>query len=418
MPIFEVNKANKQGDSSHDEVLVYIPSNKDLYLNRTRRSQKIMKDRVYSLYVLINNNRINYSSTSKTPECEKEMVILKYTRALYDLEFCDLRNLKLHTHDIAHSGNKRLAIQTLLKALDNVRTSDESSSEIIADCQELITTVVCELEKVDSYATFSDFLEQWYLRQLQKIGEELASDLNISLQERVNKYYKRRLSIIGEDVSKMLNFPRIREVEAELLESNMLFHFLPIKHKISIMKQIHDEMILDAYGFTPSEFSPESGIDSLLKSLRKEGALILSGHLGRPFYEGKPAKSKTQLGEHNLYYYKRESYRVCDPDIGHTILVIGAKKIVTPTKNLEYVYYLDPQDGDFENQKNRKVYMMSYERLASSIANIDNHPGASSPGPFAFCNAQGKLERFLLLNDKMAQKYNEAINQSRVGFGI
>lgn len=129
-----------------------------------------------------------------------------------------------------------------------------------------------------------------------------------------------------------------------------------------------------AYGCQQSSWNPGQPIESLVNTLKDHGPHMVTGKLGQAYYKKNPTLSKNKIEGRHLYFWPPNSEKE-DHEVGHTVVIIGAKKIYTETGSQELVYFLDPEDGSKPNDVGtQKVYATSYKNLCNSLHDLDTRP--------------------------------------------
>lgn len=136
-----------------------------------------------------------------------------------------------------------------------------------------------------------------------------------------------------------------------------------------------------AYGLQKSSWRPEKGIDGLIDELKKNGPLAIGGALGRPAYIDEPFKMSQKLAGRDIYAWRPGAKRHPTTFSGHSILLIGAKKI----QDKAFVYFIDPIDpSDPQDKPSQKIYMISFSNLTSTIYNLHGRMRQDSPVPYGY----------------------------------
>lgn len=136
-----------------------------------------------------------------------------------------------------------------------------------------------------------------------------------------------------------------------------------------------------AYGLQKSFWSPLKGIESLIDELKKKGPLFIGGLLGKPFYIDEPFKMSQKLGERDIYAWRPGAKRHPVMIVGHSVLLVGAKKI----QDKAFVYFIDSRDAsDPKDKSTQKIYMISFNNLTSNIFDLRGKMRQDSPFPYAY----------------------------------
>lgn len=136
--------------------------------------------------------------------------------------------------------------------------------------------------------------------------------------------------------------------------------------------------IIELYDLNVSPWHPDQGFDGLMKTIDREGALVVHGHaIGLPAYTEKPRQLQQNgepllIGSRNILFWRNEALKPKvsedNSECGHAITIIGARSF-TDGKQLseQYVLFLDPNDQSIPGQE-RTVYQMPYELLIERLA--------------------------------------------------
>lgn len=131
----------------------------------------------------------------------------------------------------------------------------------------------------------------------------------------------------------------------------------------------------DAYGFQVASWSPLEPISALRECLKTNGPLFVGGAFGRNKYSV-DATIMQEVGGRSIFGWKSTDRKPegKKPILGtksfteHAIVIIGA---ASGGSKGGFVYYVDPKDGsDPLKPEQQKVYVISYQNLASSIADL------------------------------------------------
>lgn len=126
----------------------------------------------------------------------------------------------------------------------------------------------------------------------------------------------------------------------------------------------------ECYKLNPSTWQPSEPIKGLIRDLKNNGPIVVSGNLGRPSYEQNPSKMTKRFEGNNVdvLYWSKGAKRAEGP-IGHVIVIIGAES-EDPSGRGGYVYYLDPTDiSDPADSRSQKIYVTSYQNLTEHMTN-------------------------------------------------
>jgi hypothetical protein len=120
------------------------------------------------------------------------------------------------------------------------------------------------------------------------------------------------------------------------------------------------------FNLVESCWNPELPVESLIEQLHLHGPHLVVGKIGRPFYEIPPFELKVKVAGRAVFGWKPEPLRKEEnTGAGHFVVIVGAKL----EEGKGYVYFVDPNDGsDPRDPSVQKVYVISYQRLKSTIA--------------------------------------------------
>lgn len=162
--------------------------------------------------------------------------------------------------------------------------------------------------------------------------------------------------------------------------------------------------------YTPSPWKPTDSIEVFMNVLRTLGSCIVGGKFGQAYYTKQPHRLNEQFGEREIVGWNPTERK--ENSCSHQILVIGAQK---KDKN-EYIYYLDPYDGNFTNQTGR-LYKISYERFRNSVNNIICKPYSEKTAhliPTAIFHRCQPSNRAVQADDVQLDKTINEIQASRI----
>jgi hypothetical protein len=111
--------------------------------------------------------------------------------------------------------------------------------------------------------------------------------------------------------------------------------------------------------------------EELIRQIKEHGPQIIIGYFGKLNYQQAPLPFTTHEKEinHPIYFWKPKSERDIIIGIFHIVVIVGAGK----ETGQDLVYFIDPlDDSDPDQPEKRPLYVISYKRLRTDIANLDN----------------------------------------------
>lgn len=105
-------------------------------------------------------------------------------------------------------------------------------------------------------------------------------------------------------------------------------------------------------------------IDVLIKCLRKDGPLMISGLLGRSFYDTTAVTLSEKIDGKTIYGWKGSKLKtevIEQRQATHVVILVGA----AISNGKGYVYFLDPNDQS--KHDNVPMYKMSYDSLRERV---------------------------------------------------
>ncbi|HEV3270428.1 MAG TPA: hypothetical protein VGZ69_07290 [Candidatus Rhabdochlamydia sp.] len=133
------------------------------------------------------------------------------------------------------------------------------------------------------------------------------------------------------------------------------------------------------YDLQKSSWTPFQKIDCLIEELETKGPLYVGGNLGRPTYVDEPFKMSQKISERDIYAWRPGANR--NPGLGHTVLLVGAKKV----QGKAFVYFIDSADPSDPNDRSKqKIYMISYTNLTSNVCDLHGRGQQNSPVGYAY----------------------------------
>lgn len=143
------------------------------------------------------------------------------------------------------------------------------------------------------------------------------------------------------------------------------------------------EKIAALYQMTFSSWKPDLGVTSLIKTLKEEGPLGVTGLFGKVAYLEAPFEMQQRIQGRAIFAWRPHAKRNTKAIIGHAVLFVGAKQ----EADKAYVYFIDPQDSSAPQSDPQKVtqriYMISYRNFQESL--WDLHYGLQrTPSLYAY----------------------------------
>lgn len=121
------------------------------------------------------------------------------------------------------------------------------------------------------------------------------------------------------------------------------------------------------YGAKKSSWHPSQPFEKFVAELKQHGCHFVVGRYGHSYYKKEPFKWG-ELEGRSVFGWKPDAERKDDNSgISHTIVIVGATYI----NGKELIFFVDPKDGsDPKDIKTQKIYVMSYNRLKETIADL------------------------------------------------
>ena len=133
------------------------------------------------------------------------------------------------------------------------------------------------------------------------------------------------------------------------------------------------------YHLNRSAWHPSHPIERLIREISKHGPHAVNGHIGQEFYEDKPFKLTEKVEGRTVFGWKPTAQRKSNLPSFHVVVLVGARS------EKGHVYFIDPLDGsDPKNIETQIIYVMSYERLKSVIANLTGMKWKTKQGKVIF----------------------------------
>jgi hypothetical protein len=134
-------------------------------------------------------------------------------------------------------------------------------------------------------------------------------------------------------------------------------------------------------GLKKSTWKPIDGSDSLISELKSKGPLFVGGALGKPAYMDAPYERTQKIANRAIYAWRPGAKRHPNSFVGHTVLLVGAKKV----EKEAYVYFIDSVDpSDPKDLSKQKIYMISFNNFTNHITDLHGRLRQDSPVPYAY----------------------------------
>jgi hypothetical protein len=224
--------------------------------------------------------------------------------------------------------------------------------------------------------SFSTFCDKMIAQSDIEIHNHLLKALNLTedeVEKAIDDYITELATFELETIKPPIPAHLFRE-KLEKTMKTLLENKSKPSNQMLYKRTIAHRLLSEQLGFMKSSWHPESPIKDLIEEIGQRGPLLITGFFGRRsgqntlvrltnrkskpvFIEGRP-----------LFHWKQNHSIEAESNNGHIVVVIGA----TIENNKGYVYYLDPVDGSNANDPStQKVYVTSYQKLISTITNID-----------------------------------------------
>jgi hypothetical protein len=244
---------------------------------------------------------------------------------------------------------------------------EEGAKELPCYREECCTVLrsFCEQEKYDDFVTYT---EEKRVDVLADIGKTLLGELGFSYEK------------LQQSIQKMSdkNRERMSVLEKLWLEENTVF--------IASYR---------ALGLQHSSWHPLRPIEALIEQLRLRGPHLVSGTLGRPYYQDPPFELPARMEGRPVFGWKENAQRLDreGPLPFHVVVIVGAKIIDGKGR----VYFIDPRDGsDPKDMTTQQIYVISYERLRSSIATLFGTQWKTDDGQYRFKEIKAGMNDYAL----------------------
>jgi hypothetical protein len=190
------------------------------------------------------------------------------------------------------------------------------------------------------------------------------NDINIKFLSGFNLSYKKLFSEMNREYG-----------------SEETWEELDIIEKAAILDFFARDVSAKEYSLKKISWTPLKGIESLIDELKKKGPLFIGGAFGKTAYVDEPFKMNKKLVGRDIYAWKPGAERHPIAFLGHSVLLIGAKKI----EDSAFVYFIDPIDQSDPNDKSsQKIYMISFTNLTSNICDLKGVRRKDSSVPYGY----------------------------------
>lgn len=122
--------------------------------------------------------------------------------------------------------------------------------------------------------------------------------------------------------------------------------------------------LCERYSLAPAGWHPNQMIESLFQDVKEHGPLLVFGYHGRGYYDCPPFQLADAIAGRPIFGWKPNTSRTNEDEKHHAVVVVGVNL------DKKCVYFLDPRDSSGPNEKDQKVYVVSYERFKSASGNI------------------------------------------------
>lgn len=156
---------------------------------------------------------------------------------------------------------------------------------------------------------------------------------------------------------------------------------LSITTKGALLDFFARDLSAQAYGLKKSSWKPLESMDRLIEELNQKGPLFISGDFGKSAYVDQPYERKEEVGGRKVYAWRPGAKRHPEMFLGHSVLLIGAKK----TQDLSLVYFIDPIDpSDPRDRSKQKIYAISFKNLTDHICDLSGQVRKDSIMGYAY----------------------------------
>ncbi len=245
-------------------------------------------------------------------------------------------------------------------------------------------------EFIKNDKNYANFREWFYSTKIEskrlKINLEFLAKHDISETYLIQQYYKFKidnkhgintglfnlLKSVNADQDEKAVMGNLKKGIDTLLPPSMLKELWKVE-KVSERTAWIDNYVFNfacnSYGMKAADWSPDKSVDFLLESLKQHGPHIVNGLIGQSCYTVAPKPLSEKINERTIWHWPKGSL-VRTSGNGHSVLVIGARKITTTGR--AFVYFIDPIDGSNpKNPEQQKIYVMSYEKFVEQVGSTN-----------------------------------------------
>lgn len=279
-----------------------------------------------------------------------------------DIEkLCSLRRKELTSYDDAFP----ISIAELYSESDNelLKQMDLKNARLFLKEQKLDQSMSSLSETLEGRSSLNSYLEEFVKENKYKNLHEFLLYKRSSKSMEINLKF---LSSFATDIDKMLKHENWEKLDIEA-KANALDCYVR-------------DFTADLYKLQKSSWKPKQGIDGLIDELQKNGPLMVLGKLGVCAYIDSPFKMSKQLAGRDIYAWQPGAKRDVS-SAGHTVLIIGAKKI----QDKAFVYFIDSTDpSDPKDKSKQQIYMISLTNLTSNIYSLSGRKNSDSQSGYAY----------------------------------
>lgn len=142
------------------------------------------------------------------------------------------------------------------------------------------------------------------------------------------------------------------------------------------MNQLLFTFVAQEYRAKRSPWHPNDSITNLIQQLKNNGPHLVTGDLGKTYYETDPTLRGEILGR-PVFGWAPNAARI-EGLMHHCVVIIGAQ---ITTNGKELIFFLDPEDGSSPHDiTTQKVYVTSYQRFKSCLTALSGDSGTCADG--------------------------------------
>lgn len=278
-------------------------------------------------------------------------------------------------------GQAREILSGLENRSKTLSEEEDLSPEDIEDSNTLLNRFqkFCAQKQSDNLSEyFLDHYKAEYCRIHDQFLKAMGFDPEVMYE---NKRKKELLTDFYD--KKGISFNQTRESMLDLLFNKMCpsWKSLSVTDKYSEFVDFRDSVLLQASGFKETQWNPKQSIEVLIDNLKIHGPLLMSGAVGKIFYE-KPPEKVNKVAGRNIYGWKKGDLKKTLHSFGHRIshvvVVIGAEK-GGPREG--FIYFVDPNDGsEPRNPEMQRIYVTSYQNFKEKVEKIAKFPCTRQSG--------------------------------------